>query len=261
MNEWAIVHWKGVDEHGKEVLNSKLQDEKLPKAFEVGRYKVSKCWDIAIQQMKAGGTYKFSCPQDLDLGPDSIRSHAIGTSAPITGDMTYEVEILQAGLNPPMLKTLYHPFKGIKNDVCFYLVSAGSDGKGSPYAVEASEKDKYYPKSTGAFNVALGDYHGKASNNKMQQWKFNAVSDTIESCGHSNSALLEGTNKNLITYKNKKYPVQRFKYDLNTRTLTGMQTGNTIGVEGSKFVKGTNIASFKNDKSNPGHKWDIVYCV
>ena len=211
--------------------------------------------------MKAPGTYTFTCPQDLDLGPDSIRSHAIGTSAPVKGDMTYTFEILQAGLNPPMLKSLYNPFKGIKSDVCFYLLSAGADGKGSHYAVEVSKVDAYSPKKTGAYNVALGDWHGKASNNKAQQWKFSGVDDTITSCLHSNSALLEGTNANLISYHNKKYPVQRFAYDLNSRTLTATKTGHVIGDQGSKFTEGSNISSFKIGASNPGHQWDISYCV
>ena len=48
MYEFAVVHWKGIDEDGKEVQNSRLENEKLPKAFQVGTYKVSKCWDIAI---------------------------------------------------------------------------------------------------------------------------------------------------------------------------------------------------------------------
>ena len=90
--------------------------------------------------MKAGGTYKFHCPQDLDLGPASTRHYAMNSAAPLQGDhggdMSYEIEVLEAGLNPPMLKKLWDSFKGIKNDVCFYLVSVDSNGNRTPYAVE-----------------------------------------------------------------------------------------------------------------------------
>lgn len=49
LRDWAIVHWKAIDAHGKVIRNSRTEDEKIPKAFEVGKYKVPKCWDIAIQ--------------------------------------------------------------------------------------------------------------------------------------------------------------------------------------------------------------------
>ena len=265
MRDWAIVHWKGYNSEGKEVQNSRQQYDKMPKAFEVGRYKVSKCWDIAIQQMKAGGTYKFSCPEDLDLGPTSTRYYAMNSNVPLTGasrvsgDMSYEVEILEAGPNPPMLNQLWNSYKGIKNDVCFYLVSVDASGRRTNYAVEANAQDKYHPSKTGAYNIALGEFKGSNSGNKQQQWTFSQADDTILSKFHDNSSILEGTNKNLIAYKNIKLPAQKFKYDLNSRILMASATGNQIGVEGGNFKAGSNIASF-NSKEAPGHKWDIVYC-
>lgn len=53
--------------------------------------------------MKPEGSYKFVCPQDLDGGPKSVRGNKMGSSDPVEGDVTYSVEILEAGVNPPML--------------------------------------------------------------------------------------------------------------------------------------------------------------
>lgn len=89
--------------------------------------------------MKAEGIYKFTCPADLDSGPASIRAHIMTSSAPIEGDLTYEFDILEAGTHPHLLDLYYHPLNDLKNGVCFYIVSAGSDGKGSPYAIEAAK--------------------------------------------------------------------------------------------------------------------------
>ena len=47
MDEWAIVKWKAwsID---TDKSTRKLKDD-VPAAFQLGRYKVSKCWEIAIQ--------------------------------------------------------------------------------------------------------------------------------------------------------------------------------------------------------------------
>jgi hypothetical protein len=116
--------------------------------------------------MKAGGKYKFTCPQDLDLGPATTRKYAMNSNEPLTqGDMTYEIEVLEAGLNPPMLKKFYGNFKGIKNDVCFYLVAVDANGRRTPYAVEEAAVDAYYPHKTGAYNIGLGEFKGSNSGN------------------------------------------------------------------------------------------------
>lgn len=208
IREWAIVHWKGIDESGHELRNSRNEHDKLPKAFEVGKYKVAKCWDIAIQQMKEGGIYRFNCPKDLDVGDAEIRGNVLGSSHPVSGDMTYELEILQAGMNPEMLGRLWHPRNDLKNGVCFYLVSGGRDGKGSSYAVEVAQNDKYAPRKTGVYNIGLGEWKGKASNNKFQQWKYSEADSNIVSCAHPESVLLEGSNMNLATYLKKGWKQQ-----------------------------------------------------
>jgi len=80
------------------------------------------------------------------------------SNVPITGDMTYEFEVIDAGLHPAGLDGLLHPAKDIKDGVPFYLLSAGADGKGSHYTVEAAAEDKYKPRKTGVYNVYLSDY-------------------------------------------------------------------------------------------------------
>jgi hypothetical protein len=180
------------------------------------------------------------------------------SNVPITGDMTYEFEIIDAGLHPAGLYALTHPAKDIKDGVPFYLLSAGADGKGSHYTVAAATEDKYKPHKTGVFNVFLGDYKGKLSDNKFQQWKFNWKDDTITSVAHPESGLLDGSNANLATYKNMGWKQQKFHYNLKTRELTAVHTGKLIGIENGKFFEGANIA-----RVEPGvaHLWDIVYAA
>lgn len=81
---------------------------------------------------------------------------------------------------------------------------------------------------------------------------FSDQDDTIVSCAHENTALFDGGNKNLITYKNIKSPYQKFKYDMQSKKLTAIKTGFAIGVDGNRFAKGSNIVSFSKDK-DPGH--------
>ncbi len=56
MNDWANVSWKSYRTNDEneliEVHNSdKAAGGEGPKVFLIGNYEVSKCWDIAIQQM------------------------------------------------------------------------------------------------------------------------------------------------------------------------------------------------------------------
>lgn len=67
LHDWTTVHWKGY-RNGILVEDSREFDQKLPKVFRLGHYEVSKCWDIAMMQMKAGGNAKVSCPGALDKG-------------------------------------------------------------------------------------------------------------------------------------------------------------------------------------------------
>ena len=49
MNEWAIVNWNAYSEEtGKQTIKRKGAKDG-PAAFQLGHYKVSKCWEIAVQ--------------------------------------------------------------------------------------------------------------------------------------------------------------------------------------------------------------------
>ena len=57
VNDWAIVHykeWLDHDDYDKLTVADSDKDQTTggaPKVFRLGRFEVSKCWDIALQQM------------------------------------------------------------------------------------------------------------------------------------------------------------------------------------------------------------------
>lgn len=63
MSDWASVTFEGFTPDGNKVYDS---HDKKAFNFRVGHYEVSKCWDIAIQQMKQGEVSMISCPGILD---------------------------------------------------------------------------------------------------------------------------------------------------------------------------------------------------
>jgi len=55
---------------------------------------VSKCWDIAIQQMRKGQITKLLCPHQLDKGGSVNNFRQSGTAwIPEGTDITYEIEV------------------------------------------------------------------------------------------------------------------------------------------------------------------------
>jgi hypothetical protein len=48
MGDWAIVHYKAWVE-GKLTENSRTYEKGNPRAFRLGYFEASKCWDIALQ--------------------------------------------------------------------------------------------------------------------------------------------------------------------------------------------------------------------
>jgi FKBP-type peptidyl-prolyl cis-trans isomerase len=52
----------------KLVQDSFLIRKGKPAYFKIGEYQVSKCWDVAFQQMKAGQTARVFCPANADKG-------------------------------------------------------------------------------------------------------------------------------------------------------------------------------------------------
>jgi|TARA_B110001450_G_C17578999_1_gene464080 FKBP-type peptidyl-prolyl cis-trans isomerase len=66
-NDFVVATWKkwnGTD--GTKMEDVKEKGDGRPAVFRVGNFEVSKCLDIAAQQMKAGESATIHCPTDLD---------------------------------------------------------------------------------------------------------------------------------------------------------------------------------------------------
>ena len=66
-NEFVVGYWKkynGTD--GTKMEDVKEHGDGRPVVFRVGHFQVSKCLDLAAQQMKGGEEATIHCPQDLD---------------------------------------------------------------------------------------------------------------------------------------------------------------------------------------------------
>jgi FKBP-type peptidyl-prolyl cis-trans isomerase 2 len=55
------------EEDGSKIEDT-VGDYPRPLIFQTGKYQVSKCLDIAVQQMRAGEEGIAHCPNDLDIG-------------------------------------------------------------------------------------------------------------------------------------------------------------------------------------------------
>lgn len=72
--------------------------------------------------------------------------------------------MLECGPNPYFLRPPMFEEKLIAGQ-CFYIISAGPWGKGSDLAFEVDERDKYYPKYWGIYDIRLKNFKGRAANN------------------------------------------------------------------------------------------------
>jgi FKBP-type peptidyl-prolyl cis-trans isomerase len=50
LDDYITVHWKGY--LGKEKVEDSMGWFHKPKVFRLGHYQVTKCWDIALQQVR-----------------------------------------------------------------------------------------------------------------------------------------------------------------------------------------------------------------
>ena len=122
-DEWAVVKWKSFSlETGKETT-SNYQN---PTAWKIGEYKVSKCWEIAVSQMRANEKATITCPRSLvDEGLDKsgdVYNSELGRK--------YEFEVLECDKYPAFFK----PEKLLETK-CFYIKVSGIDGQGSNLAL------------------------------------------------------------------------------------------------------------------------------
>lgn len=88
---------------------------------------------------------------------------------------------------------------------CCYIIALGPDGEKTDMALTTSFVDKYAPKKTGVYNIALEKLNKDApdgSNEKRaQQWTYWAKGRALLTKAHPGRALFEGFNKNLIIFK------------------------------------------------------------
>lgn len=100
-NDWAVVYFKGFDQAGELRFTNQKYGKGEPKIFRIGHYQVSKCWDIAIQTLKAGEVAKVHCPSDLDTGVNLDQYSDFGSNwVSKNTDISYEIEVEECSLSP-----------------------------------------------------------------------------------------------------------------------------------------------------------------
>ena len=67
MGDWAVVHYKAFVE-GKLTENSRTYEKGFPRVLRLGYFQATKCWDIALQQLRSGDAATVTCPGYLDKG-------------------------------------------------------------------------------------------------------------------------------------------------------------------------------------------------
>jgi hypothetical protein len=130
---------------------------------------VTKCWDIALQQVRQGESVNVTCPGDLDKGGVKGQYVHDDTASwiPEFSDMIYQFDVLECGINPPKVKPSIYA-ETLVPGKCLYVISSGEMGEGSNLTLEVAVQEKYFPKAYGIFNIALAEYKGKSSDFKPQ---------------------------------------------------------------------------------------------
>ena len=227
-----------------------------PKIFKLGHYEVSKCWDIAIQQMKPKGTYKVFCPAAVNDRADKFAP--TGTQQ-FGGDTTYEIEVLESAKKPVAMKPARET-EDMVDGQCFYMVHQGKT-KADSFALEVSDVDAYAPRVTGVYNVALFPFKGREKPNKAQQWVYSVEDKTVKSLHLPDGALFEGFNQNVIVYKNLHLNNQRFTWHSVLRQWTNAFTGRALDVATAPDIKTKDNVITRDVKyGSAGKKFDLVYC-
>jgi len=125
-------------------------------------------------------------------------------------------------------------------------------------ALSVDTHDLYAPRTTGVHNVKLAVWSGREHPDPRQQFMWNSDHSSLTSVGVPGSALFEGFNKNIITYKWKGLHNQRFKYDIGTERFENMFTGNALDVVKDVIEAGSNLITKEPDLTK-GQKWEIEY--
>lgn len=208
LNEFAVVWYQGWDEAGSiRFDNKKLGVTSRPKVFKIGNYQVSKCWDVAIQQMKVGEIAKFRCPGEFDKGGAADQYTHFGSGwIPENTDMTYVIEVDECSIDPKYFQPI--PLKNapfgaeIKKDTPYYLRALGLNKYGKEMVLDVAHEDKYAPLKTGVYNVYLNE---KKVGEKSQMFSYSTEDDEFYNAFLPGFALMEGYNNNLVMYYDKNF--------------------------------------------------------
>lgn len=136
----------------------------------------------------------------------------------------------------------------LKDKQCFYIESAGKDGRGSNIVLEVGRDDAYAPRKTGVYNVALAarsQADPEEPEQKAQQWFYNTKTQTLHSMLYPKKALFEGNNNNLIVFKNKGLKQQKFAYDKVNLDWSNKFTKKSVGIKDFKQQMNTAVDIYK----------------
>ena len=166
MGDLAKIHYIKRNGSGDVIQDSKKTKRGNALEFRVGYFEVSKCWDVAIMQMKSGEQGTITCPAEHD----TARGMKTGSYNNVDGkeddmertpgnaDVTYEIDIIECGgaaYQPP-------PARDVKDGQCMNIVSAW-----------VKQNDKNVALMPGAnntvFNLAIWD-----KTDKHQKWQWNS---------------------------------------------------------------------------------------
>jgi hypothetical protein len=81
-------------------------------------------------------------------------------------------------------------------------MNTNKGANGQEYVLEVSLSDKYAPRNTGVFNVAMMPLDEKL-NKKTQAWSYDKPTHSLHSFEYPDKVMFEGFNKNLIVYNYK----------------------------------------------------------
>lgn len=105
MGDLAKVHYVMRNDQGITIQDSKKTKRGNVQQFRVGYYEASKCWDVAIMQMKSGEKGTITCPAEHDTGRgmrtgsynnlDGEEDDLERTSG--SADVTYELDVVECG--------------------------------------------------------------------------------------------------------------------------------------------------------------------
>lgn len=250
LNDFAVVYYRGWDQTGAlRFDNYQGGPNNNAKIFRIGHYQASKCWDIALQQLKQGETARVFCPGELDQGGSPNQHTHFGSGwLPANTDMTYEIQVNECALKPKSFK----PSKIIPELIdgddmdpthLYQLRSVTRNKFGKQMVLEVAPNDKYAPMVTGVYNVYLAE---KKAYEPRQNFHYDSEDNLIQSQYLPGSALMEGYNNNLVMYYNKNLARQRFTFDLEDHHIVCGDTQNIVAVEEGLVGKVANLITKVN---------------